>query len=185
MSPWATIAPRLSIRSAERFATPESQRQRGLVLLSVREGNSIREGNMPQKLSGGCACGAVRYQGEADPVAMFNCHCRDCQRASGSAYAAVVLVPKAAIQINGEPRYHRIIADSGSGIERGFCPNCGSQVLLLAEHNPDVLILQAGCLDDPSVHRPARDIFTASAQPWDHMDPSIPKFATTSSASPT
>jgi hypothetical protein len=139
---------------------------------------------MAQTLSGGCACGAVRYEGEADPVAMFNCHCRDCQRASGSAYAAVILVPKAAIRINGEPRYHRLTADSGSGIERGFCPNCGSQVLLLAEHNPDVLILQAGCLDDPSVHRPARDIFTASAQPWDHMDPSIPKFATTSSASP-
>ena len=108
-------------------------------------------------------------------LAMFNCHCRDCQRASGGAYAPVVRVPKAAIRINGEPSYHRLIADSGLGIERGFCPNCGSQVLLLGRHNPDNLILQAGCLDDPSIYRPARDIFTASAQPWDHMGPVHPK----------
>jgi hypothetical protein len=45
---------------------------------------------MAQKISGGCACGAIHYECNADPVVMLNCHCRDCQRASGSAYAAVV-----------------------------------------------------------------------------------------------
>jgi hypothetical protein len=132
---------------------------------------------MAKKLSGGCGCGAVRYEGEAEPVAMFNCHCRDCQRANGSAYAPLTGVAKVAIQINGELRFHRLVADSGWGIERGFCPTCGSQILLRADRAPDNLFLHAGSLDDPSVHRPGRDIFTAAAQPWDHMDPSIPKFA--------
>ena len=54
---------------------------------------------MARKLSGGCACGAIHYECTADPVIMLNCHCRDCQRASGSAYAAVVAVPKAAVQM--------------------------------------------------------------------------------------
>jgi len=47
---------------------------------------------MAQKLSGGCACGAIHYECSADPLRMLNCHCRDCQQASGSAYAAIVVV---------------------------------------------------------------------------------------------
>ena len=65
----------------------------------------MADSRMTQKLSGGCACGAIHYDCNADPLIMFNCHCRDCQRASGSAYAAIVVVPKAAVQMRGEPRY--------------------------------------------------------------------------------
>ena len=130
---------------------------------------------MAQKLSGGCACGAIRYECSADPVLMLNCHCRDCQQATGSAYAAVVAVPKAAVQIRGEPRYHKIIGRGGNAIERGFCPNCGSPVAAKLERLPAVLALHAGSLDDPSLYRPAMDVFTASAQPWDHMNPALQK----------
>jgi hypothetical protein len=129
---------------------------------------------MAQKISGGCACGAIRYECNADPVVMLNCHCRDCQRASGSAYAAVVVVPKNAIEMRGEPRYYKV-GNAGKAIERGFCPACGSQVTVKLERLPDVLGLQAGSLDDPSVHRPMMDVFTSSAQPWDHMNPNIQK----------
>ena len=132
---------------------------------------------MAQKLSGGCACGAVRYECSVDPVVMFNCHCRDCQRASGSAYAAIVVVPKAAVEMRGEPRYHKIAGGSGNAIERGFCPTCGSHVADQLERVPGILALQAGSLDDPSTYRPKMDVFTSSAQPWDHMDPKLPKHA--------
>jgi hypothetical protein len=132
---------------------------------------------MVQKLSGGCACGAVHYECSADRVTMVNCHCRDCQRANGTAYAAVLLVPKAAVHISGEPRYHKIVGDAGRVIERGFCPTCGSQVTMKLERLPDILGLHAGSLDDPSIFRPMMDIFTASAQPWDHMNPDIQKHA--------
>jgi hypothetical protein len=130
---------------------------------------------MAQKLSGGCACGAIDYACSASPVIMLNCHCRDCQQASGSAYVAIVVVPKATVQIGGEPRYHKVVGQGGKAIERGFCPNCGSQVTVKLERLPDILGSPAGSLEDPSIYRPAMDVFTASAQPWDHMDPSVQK----------
>ena len=130
---------------------------------------------MAQNLSGGCACGAIRYETDADPILMLNCHCRDCQRASGGAYAAFVVVPKAAVRLQGERRYHHSVGDAGKAVERGFCPACGSPVITKLERLPDVLALQAGSLDDPSRYEPAMDIFTASAQPWDHLHPDTRK----------
>ena len=130
---------------------------------------------MAQMLSGGCACGAIRFDCEADPVFMLNCHCRDCQRANGSAFAAILAVPGAAVRLCGEPRYHSVVGGSGNRVERGFCQVCGSQVTIKIGRRPELLGLQAGCLDDPSVYRPTKDLFTAHAQPWDHMDPKLIK----------
>jgi hypothetical protein len=132
---------------------------------------------MPQKLSGGCACGAIRYECDADPIIMMNCRCRDCQKASGNGYAAIVVVPKAAVQIRGEPRYHKVIGQSGKATERGFCPNCGSPMTVTSERRPDVLGLQAGGLDDPSTYQPMMDVFTSSSQPWDKMDAKLQKYS--------
>lgn len=130
---------------------------------------------MGQKLSGGCACGAIRYETDADPVVMLNCHCRDCQRATGGGYAAIMVVPKASVHVRGALRYHKIVGNGGKAVERGFCPNCGSQVVAKLQRMPDVLGLQAGSLDEPARYEPAMDIFTTSAQPWDHMHPDTKK----------
>src|SRR5262249_38721245 len=132
---------------------------------------------MARKLSGGCACGAVHYECNADPVIMLNCHCRDCQQANGSAYAAVLVVPRAAVHVRGETRYHKIVGDAGKAVERGFWQAGGSHVTMKLDRLPGVLLLHAGSLDDPSIFRPAMDIFTSSAQPWDHMNPEVPKHA--------
>jgi hypothetical protein len=86
-----------------------------------------------------------------------------------------VAVPKTAVQIRGEPRYYKIVSDAGTAVERGFCPTCGSQVIMKFERLPDVLGLQAGSLNDPSIYRPMMDVFTSSAQPWDHMNPNTQK----------
>jgi hypothetical protein len=134
--------------------------------------------NMPgqQNLSGGCACGAVHYETTVDPMLMLNCHCRDCQRAGGSGYAPILVVPREGLRLHGELRYHRSIGDSGKAVERGFCPNCGSQIAMKLENIPDVIGLQAGSLADPSRFVPAMDLFTNGAQPWDHMPPERKKF---------
>ena len=77
---------------------------------------------MQVPFAGGCACGAVRYECSAEPLLGFNCHCRDCQRASGSAYASGMLVPEHAFRFtNGLPKYHPGVADSGRNVARGFC----------------------------------------------------------------
>ncbi len=130
--------------------------------------------NIP--FSGGCACGAVRYECSAEPLMVINCHCRDCQRASGTAYASGLLVPEAALRLTkGEPKYHTSVADSGRRVSRGFCPECGSPVVAKNEAYP-IFFIAASSLEDPSSHRPTMDVWTTSAQPWDHMDPSLPKY---------
>ncbi|WP_414583782.1 GFA family protein [Scytonema sp. PCC 10023] len=130
---------------------------------------------MTIKFTGGCLCGSVRYECSAEPIAMGNCHCRDCQRATGTAYASGLLVPQSAVTITGDVKYYDVIGDSGSIVGRGFCPNCGSR-LFSKPPIPELMGILAGSLDDPSWFRPTMDFYTASAQPWDHMNPDLPKF---------
>jgi hypothetical protein len=107
---------------------------------------------------------------------MGNCHCRDCQRATGSAFAAALLFPAGAVAISGQPRYYDSIGDSGSTVSRGFCPTCGSRLFGISGSTLGFISVMAGSLDDPSHYRPQADIYTASAQRWDAMDPDLPKF---------
>ncbi len=76
----------------------------------------------------------------------------------------------------GEARFYSVKADSGNTVSRGFCAECGSPLFSKLSGMPEVVGVRAGSLDDPSWHRPAMDIFTASAQPWDYMNPDLPKF---------
>jgi hypothetical protein len=131
---------------------------------------------MATRFAGGCMCGAVRYESDADPIAMGNCHCRDCQRATGSAFAAAVLVPVSAVSISGEVKYYEVVGDSDAIVRRGFCPNCGARLLGKPTASSNLIGIMAGSLDDPSWFRPQADIYTASAQPWDYMNPNLPKF---------
>jgi hypothetical protein len=129
---------------------------------------------MTSKLSGGCACGAIRYESDAAPTVMLNCHCSDCRKASGSGYAAIVIVQKSSLQLSGEARFHKLRGGSGSIIERGFCPDCGSSLFVRLERFPNVLGIQAGSLDDPALHNPSMDVYTDSAPEWDAMHQCIP-----------
>ena len=131
---------------------------------------------MATKFTGGCLCGKVRYECTADPIFMGNCHCRDCQRASGTGYEAAVGVPAPALQITGAVKYHDIKADSGSTVSRGFCPECGSRLFGKTSGMPQLAIFLAGSLDDPKQFQPGMDVYVSSAQPWDHMNPALPKF---------
>lgn len=127
------------------------------------------------KLEGGCLCGDVRYTTDADPVFSGNCHCTDCQRASGGPYAPVMMFPLGTVNITGSAKYFASKGDSGNVIERGFCQNCGSQLFLKLAAIPGMLGIRPGSLDVPSNFEPSLDFFVASAQPWDHMDPDLPK----------
>jgi hypothetical protein len=131
---------------------------------------------MKTPFTGGCMCGAIRYKCSADPIVMVNCHCRDCQRATGTAFAASMLVPRNAVEIVGEVKYYDVIGESGSIIGRGFCPNCGSR-LFSKPPNSKLLGIMAASLDDPSWFQPSMNIYIGSAQSWDYMNPDLPKFA--------
>jgi len=131
--------------------------------------------------SGGCACGAVRYECNAEPIMMLKCHCRDCQHITGGGFAAAILVPAKAFRLTrGELRHHFTpsLAFPGGKHKRGFCANCGSRITGAERFDEpsNVVGILAGSLDDPSWFRPQCEIFTADAQPWDQIDASIPKY---------
>ncbi|HJU18853.1 MAG TPA: GFA family protein [Stellaceae bacterium] len=132
---------------------------------------------MSTPMTGGCLCGAVRYESSGEPVFALLCHCRDCQRQSGSAYNAALRVPAAGFRVTrGAPKLYVKTADSGNTVTRAFCPECGSPLFLRVSARPDLVGIRVGTLDDPSGFRPEADIFVKSAQPWDHMNPELPKY---------
>jgi hypothetical protein len=125
--------------------------------------------------TGGCVCGAVRYECDAEPIAMFKCHCYDCRHVSGGAYSAVAYVPlKAFTFIRGDMRYYSTPSGAAGQNKRGFCAVCGSRVTG-GESDRGIGIL-AATLDDTSLFVPQFDIFVADAALWDTLDSQTPKF---------
>jgi hypothetical protein len=96
------------------------------------------------EIKGGCLCGAVRYTAEADPTSATVCHCRDCQKFTGSAFAALVRVPKEALTIEGTLKTFSSIGGSGNPILRHFCPDCGSSIAEEPGTRPGMIILNVG-----------------------------------------
>ena|SRR5690348_14822844 len=129
------------------------------------------------QITGGCLCGKVRYSGNAEPVFVGVCHCRDCQKFTGSAFAVVIGVPEAAISVQGRVATYRKPGDSGKPIERRFCPECGASIADAAEALPGVMMLGAGTLDDASWVKPGAQIYCDSAQPWVELGGEMPRFA--------
>jgi len=127
-------------------------------------------------MTGGCLCGAVRYEVAADPVYTGHCHCRSCQRASGAGHSTYVGVLRAALTVRGETRFYAATGGSGLQALRHFCPVCGSQIFGTGEMDPGTATLYAGSLDDPSVIRPDAAINVASRQPWDRIAGGLPEF---------
>ncbi len=118
-------------------------------------------------MSGGCLCGQVRYETDAEPAWTAICYCRDCQRASGSGYMPVMGVRRADMRISGETKAFEVAAQRGPST-RHFCPTCGSLIFGGVEGPPeDTMSVYVGTLDDPSAWSPQVAIFTRSRQPWD------------------
>jgi hypothetical protein len=129
--------------------------------------------------TGGCLCGKIRYECEGEPAFSLLCHCRDCQRQSGSAFIAAARMPATGFKITqGEPRRYISKSDSGNDITRVFCGDCGAPLYIQVSTRPDLIGLRVTTLDDPSWFRPDANIFTKSAQPWDHLDPAVPSYET-------
>jgi|SRR6516162_3830800 len=103
---------------------------------------------MPE-IKGGCLCGAVRYTASAEPALVGVCHCRDCQKFTGSAFGFFIGVPRSAFEIQGASKRFTKLGDSGSPIVRRFCPECGSSVVEEPPGRPDLAIINAGTFGRP------------------------------------
>ncbi|MBL1262622.1 GFA family protein [Methylomicrobium sp. RS1] len=127
-------------------------------------------------ITGGCLCGTVRYEIGAKPVRMVNCHCRTCQKSSGSPYMALLFVPASALKVNGNYREFPTAAASGNTVYRAFCPQCGTPLFGRNSAFTQLRPVAAMSLDDPGLYRPELDMWVADAQSWDSMNPDLPKY---------
>jgi len=119
------------------------------------------------KLDGRCLCGAVEYSCDAEPAFTAVCHCRDCQRQSGTAFSVIVGVPESDFRLSGElATFDTVGEDHGRETHRRFCPTCGSPVISESEGLPGVVLIKAGTLDDPTWLQPQMEVWGRSAHPW-------------------
>lgn len=125
------------------------------------------------KITGGCLCGKIRYSADAEPRFVSLCHCRDCQKFTGSAFATVIAWPKTAVAVTGALKGFTKLGDSGKPIARFFCPDCGASIMDEAEALPGIVMIAAGTLDDPGWMKPTSEIYCANAQPWLRFDAAL------------
>lgn len=131
---------------------------------------------MNAPFTGGCACGAIRYEIAAEPAVMNDCQCRQCQRESGTGHSSHLTFPRAAVKLEGEAAHWDLLGDNGTHKTRAFCPTCGSPVYMTYREMPEYLTVRAGSLDDPSRYKPQLVSWNSTGHAWDHLDPDLPRF---------
>jgi hypothetical protein len=116
--------------------------------------------------TGGCQCGAVRYELSSKPLALFVCHCTECRKQSASAFGMSLPLPRSGFQVTkGEPKFWTRRGDSGRQISCAFCPDCGTRLWDEPEDAPDIRVIKAGSLDDAVDMSGAIHIWTSSRLP--------------------
>ena len=118
-------------------------------------------------LTGGCPCGAIRYEITSFPLLLYVCNCTDCQTASGSAFALNMPVAAKDFHIlKGQPKGWRRQSPTGADVTSWFCGDCGGRIHGERSGRPESMTVRAGTLDDTKWLVPAAHMFMRSAQPW-------------------
>ena len=122
--------------------------------------------------TGGCLCGAVRYEASVAPAASHYCHCRMCQRAMGNIFGMFVMFPMDKFRFTRTaPKRHQ----SSAFAERGFCAECGTPILFQYVNHRDRIGITLGSLDHPEDAPPERHIGMESHLPWLKIDDGLPR----------
>ncbi len=131
---------------------------------------------MPGELHGRCTCGAVRYRMTSPPLFVHCCHCRWCQRETGSAFVLNAMIEAdRVVLLQGEPEMVATPSNSGKGQKILRCPTC--KVALWSHYagsGDKVCFVRVGTLEEPDRLPPDIHIFTASKQPWVLLPPDAP-----------
>jgi len=128
--------------------------------------------------TGGCACGALRYRAQGEPLIQGFCHCRSCQRTSGGGHVGFLCFPESAVTVDGETKSYTRAGGSGRPASRVACPVCLSVVFGTAEVMPGQINFYAGSLDEPVRFKPQIAIFVRERPPWDDVSRGLQCFAT-------
>jgi hypothetical protein len=134
------------------------------------------QGAPETKLEGGCGCGAVRYRLASPPMYVHCCHCTECQRQTGSAFAVNALIEADRVELTrGRLREVVLPSPSGKGVATQQCGECGGVLWMhYGGAGRGVAFVRAGTLDNPAACPPDIHIFTRSKQPWVELPESVP-----------
>jgi hypothetical protein len=127
---------------------------------------------------GGCQCGRVRYRVVGDPIALVACHCKECQRQSGSAFGMSLIVPQASFTVAGELKMFERRADSGRTLRCFFCPECGTRIYHQPGYAAGVVNVKAGTLDDTASLGPQLHTWVDAKQQWTIIPEGVPTHPT-------
>ena len=132
---------------------------------------------MPNSLEGGCACGQVRYRMRSAPLFVHCCHCKDCQRQTGSAFVLNALIETDRLEcLNGDPALFPMPTDSGRPHDVARCSGCGTAVWSHYGGVKALTFARVGTLDEPEALPPDVHIYTRSKLPWIALPPGVPAF---------
>jgi hypothetical protein len=119
------------------------------------------------KVDGGCHCGAIAYEADADPNSVGICHCTDCQRLTGTAFRTTVRArADSFVLLRGTPSIYIKTAESGNRRAHAFCPHCGSPIYAAAVTNPTSYSLRLGGITQRAAFEPRLQVWCDSALPW-------------------
>ena len=126
-------------------------------------------------LSGKCLCNKVSYTCNAEPTAIFNCHCKDCRKATGSVFGTNLFFFENNVEINGDLSIFKHISDSGSIMTKLFCPCCGSLMFGKNNSKKNIISIRAGTIDQINKIKPTINIFMESKVPSTIIDNKLKK----------
>lgn len=126
--------------------------------------------------TGRCLCGAVTFTVNAAPLAMGQCHCKDCQQSSGTGHMSLAFFKKADVEVKGALASYGAKADSGNINTRHFCPTCGSRIYGDNSARSHLMGISAGVFDDHSWFTPQRIVYAKDKPAWDMMATDITTF---------
>ncbi len=129
------------------------------------------------QFSGSCFCGAVTYEADYEIQRIVNCHCLDCQQATGSVHTTLLFVAEEVVKIKGYPSSYTHMADSGSTMVKRFCSSCGTQLFSMNSRRQGAIGIRAGTISQKHIVKPQLNIFCDSAVASTPMDDKLPKHA--------
>lgn len=121
--------------------------------------------------TGGCQCGAIRYQFEGSVPAAYACHCGECKKQSASAFSMSIPMQYEALRVEGKVSSFESKAFSGKVKHNYFCGNCGTRLWHSRSNPPNAITLKVGTLDDPSEIAPLGHLWVSKKQPGIKLDP--------------
>lgn len=125
---------------------------------------------------GSCACGAVIATIEAEPVAVRQCWCRQCQQLAAGSPTTNAMFPTEAVTMTGALGTHSYLAPSGNTLTQSFCPACGTPVMGQSSGRPQFRTMRLGFIQPPHDLAPQMAIWTSEAPAWAQIDPALPRF---------